>query len=41
MPSSSNRSRVLENLALEAVSLTKEEFDEVVQLAEGPNIHES
>jgi diketogulonate reductase-like aldo/keto reductase len=36
-PSSSKRSRVLENLAAESINLTEEEFNEIIQLAEGLN----
>jgi len=37
--SSSQRNRVLENLAAGSVILSKEEFDEINQLVEGLNVH--
>jgi hypothetical protein len=37
--SSSKRSRVLENLSAESINLTKEEFDETIQLIEGLGVH--
>jgi diketogulonate reductase-like aldo/keto reductase len=35
----SKKSRVLENMAVESVSLTKEEFDEINQLVESVGVH--
>jgi hypothetical protein len=37
--SSSKRSRVLENMSGESISLTKEVSDEIIKLIEGPNAH--
>ena len=39
MPSSSKRSRVLENLAAESINLTEEEFDETIQLIDSLGVY--
>lgn len=38
-PSTSKRSRALENLAAGSINFTKEEFDEIIQLIEGLGVH--